>query len=167
MKRFFLIILVAIVLTSTSCSGTPTFPKDIVDSLCLGGELPVGAVYFTEAGNGYTLTPKLLAISYGIPLDFDGIESAAVRFSSFKHPCEIAVFLCKSAHAVEDVTLFCSGRIKSLLKNSSSSSALCGMSNEDYISFVSGGIVVVSGRYVALIIAPDAQKLKRTFIRSV
>lgn len=167
MKRIFLIFLTLIVLTSSSCAGLPTPPKDIIDTLCLGAELPSGTVYFTEAGDGYVLMRELLAVTYGIPLDFDGIESAAVRLSSFKHPCEIAVFLCKSARAVEDISLFCSGRIRSLLDNASASSSLCEMSYEEYVSYVNGGLVVVSGRYVALIIAPDVQRLKRTFIRSV
>ena len=39
------------------------------------------------------------------------------------------------------------------------------MSKDEYAEYVSAGIIVVSGRYVALIIAPDVKQLKRTFIR--
>lgn len=162
MKRC-LIALVVLALALSSCSGASASPTEIMD--VLDADLPTGTVYSTNAGGEHALTPQLLAISYDIPLDFDSLEGAAIRFSSFKHPCEIAIFLCKNARAVEDVTLFCKQRIRNLIENATAFATLCGMSKEEYTEYVSAGIIVVSGRYVALIIAPDAKQLKRTFIR--
>ena len=163
-------ILIAIIITLSACSPTSVSPKEIVDRLCdaeIG--LPSGTVYSTDAlakSPGF-LSPQLLAVTYGIPLDFDGIESASVRLSGVRHPTEFAVFLCKDANAAEDTSLFCRQRISSLLKNASSSAPLCNMSVEDYNRYLSGAFVAVSGRYVALIISSDPSEARRAFIKAL
>lgn len=169
MKKL-LFILIAIVITFTSCSPQKASPKDIVERLC-GAEarLPAGTAYSTDADEDspHFLRRELLAVTYGIPLDFDGIESGAIWLSGFRHPCEFAVFLCKDANAAEDISLFFNQRIRMLKKSSSISAHMCKMTVEEYTDYVSGATVTVSGRYVALIISSDPRTARRAFLKSV
>lgn len=152
-----------------SCGKIYASPAVIIDALCsLEAGLPAGTVYFSEADEGSKgyLPPEMLSVTYGVPESFDGIEKAAVRPSGTGHPCEFAVFLCTDPNAAEDVALFCTQRIESLLKNARAAAALCNMSYEDYTEYVKGATVTVSGRYVALIISSDPKEAGRAFIRA-
>ena len=169
MKRYFLIFIVIAMLFS-SCTARNTTTKDIINQLCSAeAGLPSGAVYFSgsDPGKAEFLRKEMLATTFGIPLDFDGIESSAIWLSGFRHPCEFAVFLCKDANSAEDVALFCNQRIKFLLQNAYSSASLCGMSVYDYKAYISGAIVTISGRYVALIISSDPERARKEFIKAV
>lgn len=167
----FVLLLAALFLCLSLCDCTPhRLPNDIVSEICLAeADIPSGTVYFSEApegSDGY-LTAELLFTAYGIPKSFDGIESAAVRLSNSGHPFEIAVFLCMDANSAEDIALFCRSRIKTLLRNSLFTSKQCGMSKEEYESYLSEASVTVSGRYVALIVSSDPKHAKRIFINAV
>ena len=165
-----LLILVAIVITFSSCSSRPTSPQSIIRHLCESEVgLPSGSLYFSDAaeGSAKSLEKELLAVAYGIPIDFDGIESAAIWLSSVRHPCEFAIFLCKDANAAEDISLFCNQRIRSLMQNASLSAPLCNMSTAEYREYISGAFVTVSGRYVALIISSDPDSARRAFIKAL
>ena len=163
-------ILIAIIIALSACSPASVSPKEIVYSLCSAEiGLPAGRIYSTDAMENSPdfLSPELLAVTYGIPLDFGGIESAAIRLPGARHPIEFAVFLCKDASAAEDISLFCHRRIRDLLKNASSSAPLCNMSVEDYNRYLSGAFVTVSGRYVALIISSDPRSAKKALLKAL
>lgn len=165
------ILLASLFLCLSLCACAPVrSPVDIVNEICLAeAGIPAGELYFSEAPEGSEsfLPPELLSSAYGIPFDFEGIESAAVRLSANGHPFEVAVFLCKDAGSAEDVALFCRSRIKVLLRNSLFTSDQCGMSREDYEDYLSGASVTVSGRHVALIISSDQSRARRIFIGAV
>ena len=153
-----------------ACTKPKASPEDILNLLTNEeAQLPTGRIYSSEAPEGSDgfLSEDILTVSYGFPESFDGLSSAAIRLSSYFHPCEFAVFLCKSANDAEDVALFCRNRIDTLRKYTSSSAELCSMSTEEYSRYINNAAVVISGRYVALIISSDTRALKRLFLRSV
>ena len=169
MKRSLLILL--IILTALqSCTVKNTEPREIILRLCEAeAGLPSGQIYSTDADEGspHHLRPELLTVTYGIPIDFDGIESGAVWLSGVRHPVEFAVFLCKNANSAEDISVFFNQRIKNLQKNAYLSAPLCDMSVENYKEYLSGASVTVSGRYVALIISSDPHNARRAFLKGV
>ena len=174
MKHFIMLtaylLSIAVVLLIVSCKSAPVPPEKAVSAMCEAESmLPSGSLYYSDApaGSENYLPPALLASAYGIPIGYSGIEKAAVRLSGNGHPCEFAVFLCKDANTAEDVALFCRNRVAALSLNSSFSSKLAGISKEEYDSYISSATVVISGRYVALIISSDAPVAKRAFLKAI
>ena len=174
MKRFIILtaylLIVAIVLLLVSCKRSLASPEDAVRAMCdAEAMLPAGVLYHSNAPDGSEgyLPAKLLDAAYGIPTDYEGIEKAAVRLSGGGHPCEFAVFLCKDSNSAEDIALFCKNRIGSLSLNASFSSNLADMSKEEYDGYLSSATVVISGRYVALIISSDVHSAKRAFFKAI
>lgn len=158
-----------LLLTLYSCAP-PRSPESIVNEICLAeAGIPGGTIYYSDApeGSGSFLPPELLSSAFEVPFNFDGIESAAIRLSDSGHPFEVAVFLCKDADSAEDVALFCRSRLRMLLRNSLFTSEQCGMSKEEYESYLSGASVTISGRHVALIISSDPKQTRRTFIKAI
>ena len=168
-----IVLLVAIAMLSSlfaSCTKQKASTDNIINLLTAEEtNIPTGRIYSSEAPEGSDgfLSEDILTVAYGFPESFDGLSSAAIRLSSFFHPCEFAVFLCKSANDAEDVALFCRNRIDTLRKYTSSSAELCSMSTEEYSRYIDNAAVVISGRYVALIISSDTRAVKRLFLRSV
>lgn len=158
-KALAVFLTVLVLFALPSCGDSTTAPE-IIDAL-LENEIapPACEKYYSDAriGSSSYLSPQLLSVAYGIPDGFDGIISAAVCLSSAGRPCEFAVFQCKSRAYTEDVALFCRGRIDSLKRNASSSAKFIGMTREDYLRYINNSAVVISGRWVALIISSDTQ----------
>ena len=174
MKHFIMLIAyiltVAAVLAIVSCKSTPPAPMAVIEALCAAeAMLPAGTAYSSDApkGDKEYLPPALLFSAYGIPDGYVGIEKAAVRLSGNGHPTEFAVFLCKDAEYAEDVALFCKNRLNALSLNSAFSSDLAGISKEDYDRYLSSAAVIISGRYVALIISSDVPAAKRALIKAL
>ena len=169
MKRI-LPIIIAVIIVFSSCASEKTSPKEALLKICEAeARLPAGTIYSTDNDEGSPefLRAELLAVAYGIPLDFSGIEKGAIRLSGARHPAEFAIFLCKDEKSVTDVIDFCNQRIRALQKNAVSSAPLCGMSREEYEKYLSGAFVAVSGRYVALIISSDPAVARRAFLRAI
>ena len=174
MKRFILfaayILILAAVVLFASCKRIITPPESIVNAMCAAeAMLPAGNIYYSDAPEGSEsyLPSALLAAAYGLPDGYEGIEKAAIRLSGGGHPCEFAVFLCKDANSAEDVSLFCKNRIRSLTLNSAFSSDLVGITKEEYDGYLSSATVVISGRYVALIISSDPPTAKKAFLKAI
>jgi hypothetical protein len=152
-----------------SCTGREkTLPVDIVRALVDAEiRLPSGALYFSEApmGTSNHLPRELLLSAYGPGIDFDEIESMAIRLSSGTHPCEFSVFLCKSSDAALNNAVFFRQRIEALKKGAAGASKKCGMTTDEYLEYLSNALVVTSGRYVALIISSDTPSAERIFRR--
>lgn len=141
-------------------------PEELVLSMCRKeAGLPAGTLYSSDAPEGSSgyLPPTLLLSAYGIPVDFSGIEKAAIRLSERKHPCEFAVILCRDGRKAEDIALFFRSRLELLERNSATAALLCGMTYEEYIFYVSNATILISGRYVALIVSSDPSAAKRAF----
>ena len=174
MKRFIMFVAymlaVAAVILFASCKKITAAPVVAVREMCAAEiSLPAGNLYYTDAPEGSEnhLPTALLAAAFGIPVGFDGIEKAAIRLSSGGHPCEFAVFLCKDANSAEDVSLFCKNRLRTLSLNAAFTSEMAGMSREEYDSYISSATVVISGRYVALIISSDTHVAKKAFLKAI
>lgn len=154
----------------TSCRTDIPSPREIVGKL-LESELslPIGTTYHSEAAEGSDeyLSAELLSSAYGIPENFDGIISAAVHLSSFGYPCEFAVFYCKSHAAAKDVALFCQERIDTITQNAHAASSFSGMTLEDYLSYLKNSAVIVSGRFVSLIISSDEASARRALYKAL
>ena len=173
MKRFIMFVAymlaVAAVILFASCKRITAAPDVAVRAMCAAEiALPAGNLYYTDAAEGSeSYLPTALLTAYGIPSEFNGIEKAAIRLSSGGHPTEFAVFLCKDADSTEDVSLFCQNRIRSLSLNAAFSSEQADMSRDEYDGYISSSRVVISGRYVALIISSDPDTAKKAFLRSI
>lgn len=150
--------------TLPSCQSTAT-PREAVDALYEKEIAPPACKkYYSDArvGSPEYLSPEILSAAYGITDSFDGLISAAICTSPSGRPCEFAVFYCKSRAAAEDVALFCRGRIDTIKRNAAASAVFVGISLEDYMSYINNAAVIISGRWVALIISsdtPSAQKI--------
>lgn len=167
MKKLLSLILVfAIAAALPSCAKVTPSPSDIVSALSAAeASLPNGMLYSSDAKEGEDayLPPEMLSAAYGFPADFDGLVSAAIRLSSFCHPVEFAVFLCRSDNAAEDVALFCRVRLETLKSSASDAAAFCGMPADEYLSYLSHAAVIISGRHVALIVSSDPTAARRAF----
>lgn len=174
MKRFVMFVaymlVVAAVILFAACKKITAAPDVAVRAMCAAEVLlPAGNLYYTDAaeGNESYLPSALLVDAYGIPNDFNGIEKAAIWLSGGGHPTEFAVFLCKDADSAEDVSLFCKNRLRSLSLNAVFSSKQAGMPREEYDGYISSAKVVISGRYVALIISSDPFTAQKAFLKSI
>lgn len=164
-----LVAILQVTVSFLSCTGKEKpLPVDIVRAL-VDAEvcLPSGALYFSEApiGSPEYLPTELLLSAYGLGIDLDEIESAAIRLSSGGHPCEFSVFLCKSSNAALDNAMFFRQRLDDLKKSASISSKKCGMTKDEYLEYLSDALIITSGRYVALIISSDHPYAERIFRR--
>lgn len=163
-KLVFLAVALALLLSSISCAAQGADPFDAVMTLTEKEiSLPVGRIYHSSApeGSDSHLSDEMLSSVYGIPDGYDGIVSAAVRLSSFSHPCELAVFLCKNTDCAEDVALFFRERVDTLTREADYAARFCGLSTEEYLEYVRNAAVIISGRYVALIISSDAAAARK------
>lgn len=171
LRRFAcLIICLSALLPSLSDCAAKTAPEEVVSALCeneigLGG----GKIYYfsaPEGDEGYLPDDMLLSL-YGFDRGLSGLSDGAIYLSGFYHPCEFAVFVCESTSAAEDVALCLRNRIDTLRKSTVVAAPFCDMTIEEYRSYIESAAVLISGRYVALIISSDATSAKRAFYRAV
>lgn len=165
-----ILLFATIIISLPSCQRAPLSPLETVNAL-YDNELspPPGITYHTEAAEGSKqyLSDDLLLYAYGIPKDFDGIISVAVRLSSYGHPCEFAIFYCKSRPVAEDVAIYCRGRIDSIIKNAAAASRFSNMPLDEYLSYLKNSAVIISGRYVAMLISSDLEAAKKILYKSL
>lgn len=115
--------------------------------------LPTGVIYFPEAGEGESgfMTEALCAALYGdgvMPREWDLVSDFAIYLSAMEHPFELAVFRCDSWEGAEEIAELCMRRLV-VLRNY--------WRGSDYEDYPSGGRVVTLGRYVLMIVSPDAE----------
>ena len=165
-KLLSLILAITVTVALTSCARHKPSPADIVAALTAAeASLPEGRLYSSSSREGEDgfLPPEMLSAAYGFPADFDGLESVALRLSSFCHPCEFAIFLCRDHSAAEDVALFCRVRLSILRGSVGEAASFCGMTAEKYLEYLDSAVVIVSGRLVSLIISSDTAMAKKAF----
>ena len=160
------ILCAAVIFNFLGCASV-TQPKEVISAM-LETELELlsGRVYSLseEKGSDGYLSDEMLLSLYGFDRGLSGLVGGAVCLSSFYAPFELAVFLCDSTACTEDVALCFKNRLTVLYNNAVTSSAFCEMTAEEYRAYINGAAVVISGRYVALIISSDTEAVRRAFL---
>ena len=166
--KIFFCALICLVLTFASCAAVP--PENALDAL-VDSEIGKmgGSIYSLSADESEReyISDTALASLYGFDRTLDGLSGGAVYLSDFCHPVEFAVFLCHSTHTAEDVAMYLKKRVNILYENASKSARFCGMDEGEYRAYIKSAEVVISGKYVALIISSDVGTAKRAFYRAV
>ena len=155
---FFVLPILCISLLCGCVSSAPT-PETVVRSMCNAmGSLPAGRLYVLSApqDDARHLHADLLASAFGQgapPPAMEEVEDAAFYFS-LNSPCELAVFLCKSAGGTEAVARMCLHRLD-VLKS-------YGYGGDD-AAMTENATVTVCGRWVLLCVSPDPAAAQRAF----
>lgn len=160
-----LCLLLALLLLSGSCAWQKNVtPAEVIDAMCAAEKpLPAGRIYLRSAPTDTTrhLSDPLLATTFGNgspPPELDKISDAACFFS-YTQPCELAVFLCKSADGTDAVAKMCLRRLDMLKAQHAQDST-----NSHYFE---NACVVVRGRWVILCVSSDPSAVLRAFRRAV
>jgi hypothetical protein len=141
------------------CFSSPPTPESVVRFLCSSvSSLPAGRLYVLSAPQDDAMHPRadLLASAFGqgaLPPEMEEVEDAAFYFS-LNSPCELAVFLCKSAGGTEAVARMCLHRLD-VLKS-------YGYDGENAV-MTENATVTVCGRWVLLCVSPDPAATQRAF----
>lgn len=156
------------VLLLSGCAESAT-PEDLVRAL-VANEIGArdGRTYYFSAseGNDAYLSDDMLLSLYGFERELSGLSDGAIYLSGSFHPCEFAVFACDSTATAEDIALYLRSRLDTLDKNAAVAAPFCDMTVEEYRAYIENAAVVISGRYVALIISSDTPSAKKAFYRS-
>lgn len=163
-KLLFVIILIFICITASSCSARVYAPcREILGAL-VDAEvgLPAGKIYDMKApaGDGEFLSDSLLGALYGnggLPPVAESWLDCALFLSFSEHPCEFAVFLCDSRDAAVDTARILCSRLDSIktLKGGG-----------EYQALLDSARVCIMKNYVVLIISSDADAAQKTASRA-
>ena len=167
-KAFFGILLLTLCLLLSACIRTDTVsPHQVLEALCQAETpLPAGRIYVLSAPQDSTRHPSdnLLAATFGngcLPPEMDQVADAAF-FLSYTHPCELAVFHCKTADGTDQVAEMCLRRLDSIKQYRTNSST-----EEAYAAYLENACVTVRGKWVILLVSSDPATALRTFKRCV
>ena len=135
-----------------ACARTEASVAEVLDAM-IGAEigLPAGQVYLAsapESGEAY-LSPDLTAALYGEgepPWQLSLVEDYGIFLSTAQHPCEFAVFLTYARSDTDDVAAMCCARLDDLRIH---------YKDTPYAAYLASARVVVSGKYVLLLISSD------------
>ena len=167
--RLVLCTLIALCLSLSSCASN-TSPEGVLEALVEAERGRMGGSIYSlsadEGERGYISDTALVSI-YGFDRTLDGLSEGAIYLSDFCHPVELAVFLCHSTYAAEDIAVYLKSRLNTLYESASESAHFSGISEDEYREYIKGAEVIVSGKYVALIISSDTREAKRIFCRAV
>ena len=161
---FICCLLLTLALLLGGCGGAQVSPAEVLDAMCATQKpLPAGKILIRSLPqeNDRHLSDTLLAVTFGngsLPPALDGVRDAACFFS-YTQPCELAVFLCNSNNAAQNVAKMCLRRLD-LLKVQYAHDA----ANQDCFE---NAAVVVRGKWVVLCVAPDPSAALRAFRRAV
>lgn len=160
-------ILLSVILAFCACTDASVTPQKVLADMCRAEKpLPAGQTYLLSAlpeSDAY-LSPELLAACFGkegkIPIAMDGVQDAAFFFS-YRQPCEIDVFLCKSSAETEAVAKMCLHRLDAL-RNYFEGAETC---TEEAVAYLQNACVTVRGRWVVLCVSSDTDAVLRAFRR--
>ena len=150
----------------TSCRRSAQTPYEVLLTMqAIEKPLPAGKLYVRSApeGDKLHLSDELLSALFGngsIPPAMDGVEDAACFFS-YSHPCEFAVFLCKTVHATSAVSKLCLKRLDTLRQYRSYE----GLDDATVSEYLDRASVTVRGRYVILCVSSDPEAILRALRR--
>ena len=158
-----------LVFSCFSGCGAHQDPTDVVRAMWESerslGEGRIYSLSAREGSDGY-LSDEMLLSLYGFDRSLSGLSGGAVCLSPFYYPFEIAVFECNSTSCAEDIALAFRNRVETLLKSASVAAPFCDMTANEYRAYIEDSAVVISGRYVALIISTDVAALRGVFLKS-
>jgi len=170
-RRFFrmlcLLCAAACILSVCSCKGAAPTPYGLLVAMQEAEKpLPPGRVYLRSAAveDGTYLSDELLTALFGngtFPPAMDGVCDAACFFS-YTHPCELAVFLCKSLSATKAVSQMCLRRLDTLRQYRSYE----GLSDAQVNAYLDAATVTVRGCYVILCVSSDPDAALRALRRA-
>ena len=168
MKKFLSgILCVFLILSLFGCSGRRAVEEVVISMR--EADRSLGSVSFfslsVEKGSEEYLSDEMLLSLYGFDRSLSGLSGGAVCLSPFYYPFEIAVFECESTLCAEDVALAFNNRIEALRKNSTVAAPFCDMTADEYRAYIDDARVLISGRYVALIISSDTSAVVKEFLR--
>ena len=111
LRRCGILFLCIVCLICSSCGGQRRSEELLSSLLEVSGELPEGEIYRSEAevgGEGY-LPPTVREVLYGAEAEelFSLLENYAIYVSSFASPCEIGVFVARSASDAPRIAAMC------------------------------------------------------------
>ena len=152
----------------SGCSRRADPEEVILSMLECERALGEGRIYSLAAGkesDGY-LSGEMLLSLYGFDRELSGLVDGAICLSPFYYPFELAVFVCESTLCAEDIALAFNNRLALLEKNAVFAAPFCQMSPEEYRAYIKDAEVIISGRYVVLIIASDTAAVKRAFLQA-
>ncbi len=169
MKRFWLIFLCFFLIAGLlGCSGRRAVEEVVISMR--EADRALGSVSFfslsEEKGSEEYLSDEMLLSLYGFDRSLSGLVGGAVCISPFYYPFEVAVFECESTFCTEDVALAFNNRIELLRKSASVAAPFCDMTDDEYRAYIDDAQVLISGRYVALIISSDTGAVVKEFLRS-
>ena len=169
MKRILLIFLCfAILICFFGCSSHRSVEEAV--ALMKEADRTLGKVGFysldAEKGSENYLSDEMLLSLYGFDRSLSGLVGGAVCLSPFYYPFELAVFECASTLCAEDVALAFKNRLTTLRKSATVAAPFCDMTAEEYRAYIDDARVLISGRYVALVISSDAAAVVKEFLRS-
>jgi len=146
-----------------------TDPKEVILSMLEReralGEGRIYSLAEGEESDGYLSSEMLLSL-YGFDRDISGLVDGAICLSQFYYPFELAVFVCESTLCAEDIALAFHNRLALLEKNAVFAAPFCQMSPDEYRAYIKDAEIIVSGRYVVLIIASDTAAVRRAFLQA-
>ena len=157
-----------LILPYLSGCGSHSDPTDVVRAMWDGERaLGEGRIYSLSAQKGSEsyLSDEMLLSLYGFDRGLSGLSGGALCLSPFYYPFELAVFECESTLCAEDIALAFKNRLRLLGESASSAASFCDMTVEEYRAYINDAEVLISGRYVALIISSDVPNVKRIFLR--
>ena len=150
-KLFIIILFVFLLPTLFSSCNDNRRAEDILFSITKDiDDLPDGNVYLKSADEGSEcfLSPMIISALYGegaVSYEFSLIEDFAVYLSSFKTPCEVAVYKCYSASDTDLIASMCLSRIENLKII---------LAETSFSETLSNATVSVSGKFVIVTMLP-------------
>ncbi len=146
------------------CGRKDATPETVIRAICRAEpSLPAGRLYVLSAPSDDAKHPSdaWLSAMFGksdLPPAFSLVEDAAF-FTSYTHPCEFAVFLCKTADGTRAVSEVCLQRLNTLKlywKGEGISDAV-----------LQNAGVTVRGKWVILYLCQDPEGVLRAFRRTL
>ena len=152
------LLILSILLLLCSCAKEQATAAQVLDALvAVEIGLPAGQIYLSAASedDASYLSPDLVAALYGegeLPWQLSLIEDYGLFLSTAQHPCEFAVFRVRARSDTDDVAAMCLTRLDDLRMHYKDSA---------YAAYLQNARVVVSGKYVLLLISSDPEHALR------
>ena len=165
--RLPLILLCAWLCISLACCAPSTCatPAELLAAMCeVERPLPAGRVYVRSAPQDSDSHPcdEMLTVTFGnghFPPEMDQVADVAV-YLSFTHPCELAVFRCKTADGTDAVAAMCLRRLDFLRNHRTDQGS-------EADAYLESACVTVWGRWVIFTVSSDPDAALRAARRAL
>ena len=161
-----LLSIICLCICLSACKAFPAAsPTELLEAMCNAERpLPSGRIYVRSApqDSDIHLGDELLAVTFGngtLPPEIDEVTDAAV-YLSYTHPCELAVFRCKTADGTDAVAAMCLRRLDFLKTHR------VDQSSETDV-YLDSARVTVWGRWVIFTVSSDPDAALRALKRAL